>query len=69
MIAYWCKSCDKVRYLSNGFLEQVFVCSTDAAVQARHVPRVGIAFRTLSLRTFDRLDCAANTKYIREFML
>ena len=45
-------------------------------VQARHVPRVGIAFRTLSLRTFDRLDCAANTKinlryslYIREFML
>ena len=52
-------SCDKVRYRSNGFLEQVYVCSTDAAVRAR---RVGTAFRTLSLRTFDRLDCAANAK-------
>ena len=58
----WCKSCDKVRYRSNGFLEQVCVCSTDAAVRARHVPRVGTAFRTLSLRTFDRLDCVANAK-------
>ena len=27
-----------------------------------HVPRVQTAFCTLSLRTFDRLDCAANAK-------
>ena len=27
-----------------------------------HVPRVRTAFHTLSLRTFDRLDCAANVK-------
>ena len=45
------------------------MCSTDAAARAQHVPRVGTAFRTLSLCTFDRLDCAANAKinlrYIR----
>ena len=35
---------------------------TDAAVRARHVPRMGTAFRTLSLGTFDRLDCVANAK-------
>ena len=27
-----------------------------------HVTRVRTAFRTLLLRTFDRLDCAANAK-------
>ena len=31
-------------------------------MRAQHVPRVGTAFRTLSLRTFDRLDCVANVK-------
>ena len=55
--------CDKVRYRNNGFLEQVCVCGTDAAVRARaHALRVQTAFRTLLVRTFDRLDCAANVK-------
>ena len=31
-------------------------------VGTAHVPRVRTAFRTLSLRIFDRLDCAANAK-------
>ena len=52
-----------IRYQNNEFLEQVCVCGTDAVVRAaQHVPRVGTAFRTLSLRTFDRLNCAANAK-------
>ena len=27
----WCKSCEKVRYRNNGFLELVCICGTDAA--------------------------------------
>ena len=27
----WCKSCDKVRYRNNGFLQLVCVCGTNAA--------------------------------------
>ena len=33
----WCKSCDKVRYRSNGFLEQVCVCSTSRVWEQRFV--------------------------------
>ena len=47
----WCKSCDKVRYRNNGFLEQVCVYGTDAAV-CGHGAGARIA----------RLDCAANAK-------
>ena len=57
------------RYSSNGTritgVPRTGLC-TDAAVLIRvgtaHVPRVRTAFYTLSLRTFDSLDCAANAK-------
>ena len=38
-------------------------------MRAWHVPRVGTAFRTLSLRTFDRLDCTANAKINLKYSL
>ena len=57
----------RVRYRNNWFLELVCVCGRDAAVYVwpgTDVPRMRTAFRTLSLRTFDRLDCAKITLYI-----
>ena len=66
-LAACCKSCDKVRYRNNRFLELVCVYMRHACrvhVGTAQVPRVrtATAFRALSLRTFDRLDCAANAK-------
>ena len=37
-------------------------CRTVGRVGTVHVPRVRTVFHTLSLRTSDRLDCAANAK-------
>ena len=52
----WCKSCDKVRYRNNGFLELVCVCGTDAAVRGtafvryRYALLTGVANAKINLR-------------------
>ena len=47
---------------NNGFLEQVCVWGTDAAVWARRTSRVQTAFRTLSLRQ-TRLRCKSKDQF------
>ena len=59
--------CNKVRYRKNGFLEQVCVCGTDAAMPCGHGARLAransasyVGYRYALLT--DRLDCAASAK-------
>ena len=61
VISDWCKTHDKVRYRNNGFLEQVCVCGTDAALRAWHGTRPARA-NSVSYVIVDRLDCAVKAK-------
>ena len=63
----WCKSCDKVRYRNNGFLELVCVCGTDAAVPCGHGARPAhansLSYVIVTHFRQTRLRCKCNDQF------